>query len=83
MHPGLGEDDIDRDAVEVRVACGDESSTGSEPTLASRPCRCRDCLFTRRTVRRAAADRRPPLLPAGEGTYRLASWWSNDSGPDL
>ena len=79
-----GGDDMDRDdAVEVCVAGNDGSSPSSELTLAPWPCRCRDCLFTRRTLRRDAVDRRPPVLPAGEGTYRLASWWSGGSGPDL
>lgn len=83
MQTGLGGDDVDGDADEVCVAGGDGSSTSSEPTLASSPCRCRDCLFTRRTLRRDAIGRRPPVLPAGEGAYRLGSWWSDGSGPEL
>ena len=83
MQTDLGGDDMDRDAVEVCVAGGDGPSINSEPTLTSSPCRCRDCLFTRRTMRRDAIDRRLPVLPAGEGTYRLASWWSDGSGPEL
>ncbi len=83
MQTELGEHDMDRDAVEVCVAGGDGSSTGSEHMLAAGPCRCRGCLFTRRTARRDAIGRRPPVLPAGEGTSRLASWWSGGSGSDL
>lgn len=78
-----GGDDLDRVAPEACVAGGDGPVTGSEPPGAPRLCRCRDCLFTRRTLRRAAVGRPPPVLSEGEGTYRLASWWSDSDGLDL
>lgn len=82
MQNDLGGSDVDPDPVEASVPGGDGSSTGSEPPLAPRPCRCKDCLFTMRTLRRDAIGRQPAVLPAAEGTYRLGSWWS-DGDPDL
>lgn len=79
---GFG-DDLDRDALEAGVAGGDGLGTATERAAAPGPCRCRDCLLAMRTLRRDAIGRRPPVLPAGEGSYRLASWWSDGGRLDL
>lgn len=74
---------MDRQPVEAYDASGDGPAIAHEPLLSSQPCRCRDCLFTRRTLRRDSIRPRPPVLPAGQGTYRLASWWSDGGGSGL
>jgi len=74
---------MEREDPDACIACGDVPGPNPEPAVNEHPPLCGECLLNRRRVRKAAASRHPSPLAAGDGTYRLGSWWSDGTSAGL